>query len=57
MSLLVIAEILGLFANILTADDEHSLHKTENLRQPILVQLSKNSRIFSQYFGANLKFR
>ena len=29
MSLLVMAEILGLFANILTADGKYSLHEKE----------------------------
>ena len=39
MSLLVISEILTLFVNTLTADDKHSLRNTENLSQPIQMQL------------------
>ena len=42
MSLLVIYKILGVFVNTLTLDDKYSLLNSENLRQPIQMQLSKN---------------
>ena len=41
MSLLVISEFLRLFVNTLTADDKYSLRNTENLYQPIQMQLRK----------------
>ena len=41
MSLLVISEFLRLFVNTLTADDKYSLRNTENLYQPIQMQLPK----------------
>ena len=47
MSLLVICEILGLFVNILTADDKCSLDYRDNLRQTIQMQLRKKRKIFS----------
>ena len=42
MSLLVIYKILGVFVNTLTLDDKYSLLNSENLRQTIQMQLSKN---------------
>ena len=41
MPFLVISEILGLFVNILAADQKHSLCNWEHLRQLIEMQLSK----------------
>ena len=41
MPFLVISEILGLFVNILAADQKHSLCNGEHLRQLIEMQLSK----------------
>ena len=41
MSLLVIYEILGLFANTLTVHDRHSLRYKENLPQSIQMHLSQ----------------
>ena len=41
MSPLVIYKTLGLFINILTADDKYSLLNKDNLAQPIQMQLSK----------------
>ena len=35
MSVLVICKILGLFANIMTADDRYSLLNKNNLTEPI----------------------
>ena len=40
-SLLVTWEILRLFVNILTADDKYSLVDSDNLTQPIQIQLSQ----------------
>ena len=40
MSLLVICEIVGLFVNTLTTDDKYFLLNSENLGQPIQMQLS-----------------
>ena len=45
MSLLVISEILGLLVNTLTSNEEYSPHNSENLRQPIQMQLSKKQII------------
>ena len=42
MFLLVISEILGLLVNTLTVDNKYSLSNSENLPQPIQMQLSKN---------------
>ena len=41
MSLLVIYEILGLFVNTLTVDENYPLYNTENLPQPNQMQLTK----------------
>ena len=41
MSLLVLSEILGLFIITLTPNDSYSLRNSENLWQPINLQLSK----------------
>ena len=41
MSPLAIYKILGLFINVLTADDKYSLLIRDNLAQPIQLQLSK----------------
>ena len=55
MSLLVISEILGLFVNTLTADDKYSCRNSENLRQPIQVQLSNKDETFFEFFTLFLK--
>ena len=44
MYLLVVSEILGLFVNTLAADDKYSLPNSENLWQPIEMQLSKKQK-------------
>ena len=36
--------------NTMTADDKHSLLICDNLTQPILMQLSKKLKPFSQFF-------
>ena len=48
MSLLVISKIFGLFVDTLAADGKCSLANSENLRQPIQMQLSKKQNIFSK---------
>ena len=55
MSLLKIFEILGLFFNTLNADDKYCLRNSENLRQPIQMQLSKKQNIFPQFFPPFVK--
>ena len=47
MSLSVICEILGLFPNTLTVDANYFLCKSQNLPQPIQVQLSKKQLFLS----------
>ena len=39
MSLLLISEILGFFANMLTAGDEYSFRNSESWQQPNQMQL------------------
>ena len=46
MSFLVISETLGLLVNTLTGDDKYSLRNSDNLRQPIQMQLSQQQRRF-----------
>ena len=50
----MISDILGLFANTLTADDKYSLHNRKNLPKPIQMQLSKKLKKFSRFFAAFL---
>ena len=52
---LVIHEILRSFFNTLPLDDKYSLGNTENVPQPIQMQLSKRLQIFFQFFTAFLK--
>ena len=40
MSPLVLGETLGLFVNILTADDKYPIQDCENFQLPIQIQLS-----------------
>ena len=35
----------------MTADDKYSLRNSDNLREPIQMQLPKNLKIFSQHFA------
>ena len=50
-SLLVIAEISGLFANTFTVDDKYSLHNRENLPKQNQMQLSQKPKsVFSIIF-------
>ena len=50
MSLLVICEILRVFVNTFTADDKYFLQNSQNLPQPIQMQLSKTQKnVFSMF--------
>ena len=44
MSLLVICEMLGLFVNTLNSDEMYYLLNSENMQQPIHMQLSKKQK-------------
>ena len=44
MSLLVICEMLGLFVNTLNSDEMYYLLNSENMLQPIQMQLSKKQK-------------
>ena len=54
--LLVLYNILRLFLNTLTADDKHYLLTTDNLMQPIQMQLSQKPKPFSQFFFVFFEF-
>ena len=54
-SLLVICKIPRLFINTLSADGKYSLFNTDNLTQPIQMQLSRKQKTFSDFFSAFLK--
>ena len=47
--------MLRLFVNTLTVDEKHFLLYTDNLTQPIQIQLSQKQKAFSEYFLAFLK--
>ena len=51
----MIHKITRLFVNILTVDDKHYLLNTDNLTEPIHMQLSKKQKNFSGIFFAFLK--
>ena len=51
----MIRKITRLFVNILTVDDKHYLLNTDNLTEPIHMQLSKKQKNFSRIFFAFLK--
>ena len=42
---------MGREVKTLTADDNYSLPNSENLLQPIQIQLSKNVKTFAQHFA------
>ena len=48
-SLLVIHKILRLFVNTLTVNDRRYLLNTDNLPQPIEMQLSEKQKTFSEF--------
>ena len=52
MFLLVICQILGLFVNTLTVDDNYSLCYRKNLQQATQIELSKKQKTFSQFVAA-----
>ena len=54
-SLLVIGDLLRLFANTLPADDNYYLLNRDNLAERIQMQLSQKQKTFSQFFFAFLK--
>ena len=56
-SLLVICQILQLFANILAANEEYPVVNRDNLTIPIQMQLSNKKKTFSQFLSAFLKSR
>ena len=49
------SEILRLFFNKITANDQYSFPNSENVSQPIQIQLSKKQIAFSHVLGAFLK--
>ena len=55
MSVLVVSKILRAFVNTFTPDDKYSRDNSEILKQPIQIKLSKEIKIFSQFFTAFLK--
>ena len=46
-----------MFVNILNTDDKYSLQNSENLRQPIEMQLSQKQKTISEFVSAVLKAR
>ena len=51
----VLYEILRLFVNVLTADDQYSGSNMQNLPQQFQTPLSQNQKTFSKFFIAFLK--
>ena len=56
-SLLVICKSLRLFVNTMSAVDKCSLRNTDNLMQPIHMQLSQKLKTFSRFFNIFSKSR
>ena len=56
-SLLVICKSLRLFVNTMSAVDKCSLPNTDNLMEPIHIQLSQKLKAFSELFPAFSKSR
>ena len=54
--LLVTSKILGLFVDTLSIDDKCSLRNSENLQQPIQMEISKKEKTFSWVFAQFLNF-
>ena len=52
---LVIHKFLRFFVNTLTVDEKHYLLNRDHLTQPILMQLSKKQKPFSEFLFAFLK--
>ena len=51
----MVCEILGLFVNMLTAHHKYSLQNSDNLPQPIQMQLWQKQKNFSEFFVTFLK--
>ena len=56
-SILVKRNVLRMFVNMLTVDDNYSLLNRDNLRLPIQMELSHKQKRFSEFNGAFLKAR
>ena len=56
-SLCVICKILGLFVNLLTADEKYSLLNRDYLSQYFQIQLSQKRKMLSEFFFAFSKSR
>ena len=50
MSPLVLAEILRVFVNTLTADGKYPVQECQNLQLPIEMQFSEKRKSFSKFF-------
>ena len=55
MSLVVKCKIFRLFVNILTADDKYTLLNTDNLTQPIQMELSGKQETFPDFVPTVVK--
>ena len=55
MYLLVICELLGLFASTLAGDDKYSLRNSQDFPQPIQMKFSKKEKTFFQFIAPFLK--
>ena len=55
MSLLVIFELSALFVDTFTSDNKSSLRNSENLQQPIQMQLTNKQKAFPRLFTTFLK--
>ena len=51
----MIYKIVRLFVHPLTANKKHYLRNTDNLTQPIHMQLSQKQKTFSEFFSAFLE--
>ena len=47
--------MLRCFSNTLSVDGKYSLVNTDNLKQPIQMQLSRKQKPFSDFFSSFLK--
>ena len=54
-SLLGIHNILRLFLNLLTVNDKHYMLNSDNVTQPIQIELSQKEKICYEFFFAFLK--
>ena len=54
-SLFFTCQILGLFVNILIADEKYNVLTRDNLTIPIQMQLSPKQKTFSQFFAEFFK--